>query len=405
MPEPMAFGSGIRASAIKRRYRMNAIGFSDKRLLFKRAAVALLALLFLIFLYFLNQVKKPELVNTYGRTFEKATVAEILQDNLQEDGSRVGNQVVLLKMRSGQLKGQLLEATSANGYLFGANCKPGMRVIVLSSVSGDTQVLSVYTADREWAVYLFAAVFFLVLCLVGGKRGIKSAAGLGFTILCIIYLYLPMIYKGASPFWSAILIVIITTIVTIYLISGVTVKGICAVLGTIFGVLVSGIFATLFGWLANINGYNVSNIESLLFIGQVTDVQIGGLLFSGILISSLGAVMDVAMSVASTLCELYENNPQMTRLKLFRSGINVGRDMMGTMSNTLILAFAGNSLSVLVLNYAYALPYAQIVNSYAIGIEIMQGVSGSIGIILTVPLVSMISAALLTARKKEAASV
>ena len=132
---------------------MNAIGFSDKRLLFKRATVALLALLFFLFLYFLNQIEKPELVNTYGRTFEKATVAEILQDNLQEDGSRVGNQVVLLKMRSGQLKGQLLEATSANGYLFGANCEPGLRVIVLSSVSGDTRVLSVYTADREWAVW------------------------------------------------------------------------------------------------------------------------------------------------------------------------------------------------------------------------------------------------------------
>ena len=113
--------------------------------------------------------------------------------------------------------------------------------------------------------------------------------------------------------------------------------------------------------------------------------QVGGLVFSGLLISALGAVMDVAMSISSSMQELYDQNPSMSRLELMRAGMRVGRDMMGTDSNTLILAFAGGSLSMLVLDYAYDLPYLQIINSNNIGIAVMQGLSGSFGIVLSVP--------------------
>ena len=139
-------------------------------------------------------------------------------------------------------------------------------------------------------------------------------------------------------------------------------------------------------------GYNVSNIETLSYVGQLTDIKIGGLLFSGILIASLGAVMDVAMSVSSAISEIHDKAPELSSVELFKSGMNVGRDMMGTMSNTLILAFVGSAVSELVINYAYNLPFRQIINSYNIGIEIMQGVSGSIGVILTVPAVAAITA-------------
>lgn len=113
--------------------------------------------------------------------------------------------------------------------------------------------------------------------------------------------------------------------------------------------------------------------------------QVGGLLFSGLLISSMGAVMDVAMSISSSMSEILKQNPEMTRKELFKAGIHVGRDMMGTDSNTLILAFAGSSVSMLLLDYAYNLPYQQIINSNNIGIAIMQGLSGSFGIVLSVP--------------------
>lgn len=371
----------------------------------RRIALLLLAAaLFLAWTVWLNDFEKVPLVNTGGRSFEKATVEEILTDNLQENGARIGDQRVMLRMRSGPLKGHCVEAVSPNSLLFGAACEPGMRVIAISSLAGGLDVTTVYSADRSGAVYLFIGLFLLSLYLVGGKNGLKSAAGLLFTLFCIVYLLFPMIYRGVSPFLAALIICAVTTAATLGLVAGCSVKSLCAALGTLFGVLVSGISAALFGYFAGISGLNVSTVESLLFVGQATEIRVGELLFAGILISALGAVMDVAMSVASTLNELHLKNPAMNRSELFASGMNVGKDMMGTMSNTLILAFAGGSLGTLMLNYAYDLPYAQIVNSYQIGIEIMQGVSGSIGIILTVPLVSLISSLMLGAQRNSTAS-
>lgn len=106
-------------------------------------------------------------------------------------------------------------------------------------------------------------------------------------------------------------------------------------------------------------------------------------------------VMDVAMSVSSTVNEIHSKNKELTQTELFKSGINVGRDMIGTMSNTLILAFIGNSINTLLVIYSYSLPYLQVVNMYAIGIEILRGISGTMGVILTVPFVSYISARML----------
>ena len=121
-------------------------------------------------------------------------------------------------------------------------------------------------------------------------------------------------------------------------------------------------------------------------------LHISSLLVCGILIAALGAVMDVAMSIASSCHELHALNPELTTRQLFRSGMNIGRDAMGTMANTLILAFAGSALNMLILFQAYDYPFLQIINSDMMSIEILQGIAGSIGIILTVPLVAFISA-------------
>ena len=373
--------------------------FADKKKVIKISIAVLFFIAFAVFLYFFNQVEKPELVSTNGRTFETAVVTEIVKDNIQENGSRIGDQYLKLKMLSGDLKGQTVDATSSNGNLFGAACTVGMRVVTITSVSGDVTVTSVYSQDRQYVIYIFVAIFMLIMCLIGGKNGLKSVLGLVFTFVCILFLYLPMIFRGFSPFFAAIVVVILTTFVAMLLIGGYTKKTFCAITGTVIGVIISGLAAAIFGYFAGISGYNVSDIESLLFIGQSTNIDIGGLLFSGILIASLGAVMDVGMSISSTINEIHSNSPNLTRIQLFKSGINVGRDMMGTMSNTLILAFTGSSLSTLLLDYVYNLPYLQIINSYSIGIEIMQGLSGTIGVILTVPITSAITAFMITNNK------
>lgn len=370
---------------------------SDKKHIIIRAVVVVVCLAaFIIAADRLRVTDKEPIVTTLGYSYENAKVIEVVEDNLSPDGVRVGYQMLKVQLTSGEYKGEIVNATSAEGNLFGAVCKKGDSVVVHMSVSGDSKNVSVYSKDRIVAVAAFVGIFLLLICVIGGKNSVKSVIGLVFTFVAIFMIYIPLIYRGFSPFWAAVIITIITTIVTMYLISGIAVKTLCAILGTVIGVLLAGLSAWLFGRVADIDGYNVSNIETLAYVGQITNIQIGGLLFSGILIASLGAVMDVAMSVSSAISEIHDKAPQLGCLELFKSGMNVGRDMMGTMSNTLILAFVGSAVSELVINYAYNLPFRQIINSYNIGIEIMQGVSGSIGVILTVPAVAVVTAWMLT---------
>ena len=361
--------------------------------------------LFLVFVIRLNQVDKVPIISREGQTFEKGVVTAIIQDNLQPNGTRVGEQVVRVRMTTGELKGQEIETTSSAGFLFGAPCVEGMRVIIMQSIAGDSVVSSVYSQDREFQVLAFAAVYLLALCAIGGWQGIKGALSLVFTFGCIIWVYLPLVYRGWSPFWTAVLISAITTVVSMWLIGGPTRKTLVATAGTVAGVVLAGLFSSMFSFATGITGWNVSDIESLMTLWNTGGIQVGGLLFSGLLISSLGAMMDVGMSIASAMTEIQAQTPGISRRDLFQAGMRVGRDMMGTNSNTLILAFAGGSISMLVLDYAYDLPWLQIINSNNIGIAIMQGLSGSFGVVLGVPVTVAMATLLYTLprRHQEAA--
>lgn len=356
-------------------------------------------LLLLSFLFF-RGTEKTELMETEGRNFEKAEVTAVLQDNVTENGNFAGNQTVELKLLTGEHKGESVEAISSSGYLFGAHCEKGMTVVAIVNESAGELVASVYSVNREPMIWLMAGIFVAVVVLVGGKKGLASIAGLVFTLFCIIFLFLPLIYRGISPVLAAVLVVAVTTVVTMCLIDGLSVKSLSAMAGTIGGVVIAGLFAWMFGRITRISGYHVSDIENLIYVGEMTRIRIGELLFAGILIAALGAVMDVGMSIASTLSELKETDKTLSAEDLFRSGMNVGRDMMGTMSNTLILAFTGGSINTMVFIYAYNYQYRQIINMYSIGIEIMQGLSASMGVILTVPITSLIGAWMFACKKQ-----
>ena len=377
-------------------------GLLSRKKVIRYLIYLLFVCVFAVFVFKLNQVEKTELVVRTGQTFEKAEVTEILQDNLDSNGTRVGEQKVRVKMLTGARKGEELDVTSSSGYLFGAACTVGMKVVVMQSVAGETTIASVYSQDREWVIYIFALLYLLALCVIGGKQGIKGCLGLIFTFFCVIFVYLPLVYLRFSPFWAAVFICFLTTLVTMYLIGGPTKKTCAATLGTLAGVVLAGLSAWCFSKASGISGYNVSDIETLMTLWNTNRIQVGGLLFSGLLISCLGAVMDVAMSISSAIDEIYKQNTSLTRKELFKAGMRVGRDMMGTDSNTLILAFAGSSVSTLLLDYAYDLPYQQIINSNNIGIAIMQGLAGSFGIVLSVPLTVLICTVLF--HKNEAVS-
>lgn len=276
-------------------------------------------------------------------------------------------------------------------FLYGANCVVGTKVIVRISEYDGNISGSVYGYDRGMVLYILIGLFLICIWLVGGKKGINSIIALIFTFVVIMNMYIPLMYIGVNPFLAAVVSSILIVIISMILIGDFSKKTICAILGTIWGIVIAGMIAIIFGKLAHISGYNVENIETLIYVGQNSKLDIGGLLFLGILMASLGAVMDVDMSVSSTINEVNQIDTKLTSKDLFKSGISVGRDMIGTMSNTLILAFIGNSVNTMVVIYAYAFPYLQVINTYSIGIEILRGIAGTMGVILTVPFVSDIS--------------
>jgi uncharacterized membrane protein len=362
-----------------------------KRIWVRRTVMAAIFFILILAAYRLNTMKKTELVTRTGNTYEKGVVQKVLQDNLQADGTRSGEQVVTVKMTTGVRKGEVIQMTSASGFLFGTACTPGLHVIVVQSVSGDSTVSSVYSRDRGGVILFFGLLYLVALIAVGGRQGLKASAGLIITFFIIIFIWIPLIYLRVSPIRSAVVICALTTILTFWCIGGISRKTITATLGTVSGVVIAGIFAEIFSLATGISGWNVSNIETLLTIWESNRIKVGGLLFAGILISALGAEMDVAMSISSSMQEVCRQNPGISRWELFCAGMRVGRDMMGTDSNTLLLAFVGTEVSQLVLNFAYDLPTAQVLNSNNIGIAVMQGLSGSFGIVLSVPITVLIA--------------
>lgn len=369
----------------------------------KVAVPILILVLFGVFLLVFNSTDARPITGKSGTSavkYERAKITRIISENIEKDtvqnGVYRGSQRVELELMSGDYKGDIVESDNYISALYSVICKPGTNVIVTVSTSEDSSyTVSVYSYDRAAFLYALIAAFFLIMCIIGGKKGIKSVLGLIFTFLCIFMLFIPMLYRGYSPIASSLLIVAITTCVSLWLLGGITLKTICAVLGTVLGVAIAGIISLVAGELAHLSGFTMDESETLLLIAQDHTMQVKGLLFAGILIASLGAVMDMAMSIASTIQELHTNNPTLDRKKLFLSGMNVGHDMMGTMTSTLILAFTGSALNTLIVIYSYNVPYYQLINTDMIGIEIIQGIAGSIAVVLTVPIVAFLSAELL----------
>lgn len=356
---------------------------------------AVLSAAFLVFLIFFNRsIHRTPLLADDGSTYETGVVTKITQDNIDENGVRAGNQQVVVRLTSGKYRGKEYPATSTDGYLYGATCKVGTRVTVSVSSYKDTVACSIYNYNREPLLVVFLLCFCALVIAVGGRKGVSALVGLFYTFICVLFFYLPLLYLGCDPILAAVLCCLIVTFFTLILLGGFSKKTLAAVIGTMAGCLFAGLVAKIFGSVMHLSSYNLGSIETLLFVQENSKLRLGNLLFSGILISSLGAVMDVAMSIASSMSEIDYHSPDLPLSELFRSGINVGRDMMGTDVNTLVLAFVGNSTSALICYYAYAMPHRQLLNSYFMGIQILQGLSGTFGVVFTVPLVSLTTALL-----------
>ena len=361
--------------------------------------------LFTIFLFFFNSQTDFVFNKNKGLIdFEKAVVLEVLEENLKEyevvPKLYLGTQELQIKVLTGEKKNNVYQVRNTLSRLYNVHAKKGTHLIVsIDTTKMQQQYISIYTYDRANIIYGLVIIFFALLIILGGMKGLKSVFSLVFTLVCVVFLFVPLIFRGYSPILSAVWVTILTTFVTLFLLNGWSYKTASAVFGTALGVIIAGLFASISGSLSHISTLNTSEAETLIEIATDTHMQVRGILFAGILVASLGAVMDVGMSIASAMSEIYKANPKMKKKGLFLAGMNVGKDMMGTMSNTLILAFAGGSLNTMILFYAYNMPYYQLMNIDYLSVELIQGLSGSIAVVLCVPITAVISAILIPKEK------
>ena len=350
----------------------------------------------------LNRTDEDEIASDASRmVYASAEVTAVLADNAQEDyqnaeGRRVGDQELEIRILSGYHKDEIMTVTNYMSALFNVDVDQGDRIIVRIMTDEDgSYYASVFNYDRGIVLGVFLLIFFALLAVLGGKKGAGALAGLLLTLGCIWFILIPCLIRGVPAVPVTIGVSAVAAAAGLIFLNGYSKKTLCAVCGCVGGVLAAGIAAAAAGTLSPMNGFNMQEAENLILYGADKGLKISGLLVCGVLISALGAVMDVALGIASSVWEMREQNPDASAGSLFRSGMQIGKDAMGTMANTLILAFAGSSLNMLILVQTYDIPFLQLINTDSIALEVVQSVAGSFGILLTVPLVAFISARLM----------
>lgn len=339
--------------------------------------------------------------------YEKCRVDEIMSDSCEPDevaeGNMRGTQELTAVVLTGQYEGKTLLVDNTVGPVYGSPLEVGDKFVAgISTYSNGEIRATVYEYDRSTYIFIVIALFLAITIVIGRKTGAKSVIGLVITVLAILFILLPLLLKGWSTIPTTLLICVWITLIAFVILGGISKKTICACAGTLAGILIATIIAIIVQSLVRITGYRQEYAEALLQLRQTGESTIGitGLVVAGVIVSSLGAVMDVAMSISSALNEIANVGKDLTVRELLKSGMNVGRDMVGTMTNTLILAVIGSSMTLMVYISSLGLPIRQFLASAFFALEVISGLASSFGVILAVPFTALISALMLGKRRK-----
>jgi uncharacterized membrane protein len=331
----------------------------------------------------------------FNYEFVDGEVLSIKEETINPDplipGRYVGKQKIEVKILEGIHKNQVYSVINVLSNRHNIFAEPGMKAVFTIREKDGKERVWFYNYKMDRYIYILIGLFCLTLLVFGRLSGAKSILSLIFTGVIIIFVLIPIIFRGGNPIPWAIFLSSLITVVTFLLIGDFNRKTYSAILGTIAGVMISGIISYIFGSLSKLTGIHMEKGEQILYLAADYHVKINGLMFTSILIASLGAINDVAMSIASSCNELCKRNPDIHLDDLFMSLMDIGKDIMGTMTNTLILAFTGSSLNLMLMIWGFQMNTKQFINMPVIAIELIQALSGSIGIVLTVPITASIS--------------
>ena len=322
---------------------------------------------------------------------------------LNQEEQTATKQLVTIKVLTGNFKGteRIVENMLTGNPAYDINLNKGDKVVLHVEPVSDTistpDDVDFFIADvkRDNQLLIFGAIFFAMLLLIGHKKGITSIISIVSTVALIFFMLMPMVLNGFCPIASSVLVGTLSTIITIYLVGGFNPKSSSAIIGTSSSLIFAGAISMLAIYLAHLTGF--AGEEPMFLYTARPDLNFTGILSASMVIAALGALMDTSVSIASTINEIYETDKNLSIKQLFKSGMNVGRDIIGTMSNTLILVYLGSSLPLVLLSSN--IDMNKFFNLNQVATEILSALTGSIAILVCVPITAIIAAFLIKKSK------
>jgi len=333
-----------------------------------------------------------------GSTYHRADIISISSSENQQEEDIVDT-VFTVKLLDGADKGKTREIRFSGKdtmpqYM---KTKKGQTVfIAVNTVSGDghkEEYISIYDVDNTPYIIALMIVFIVALIAVARWRGLISLAGLGLTVLLLFFVYVPLTMKGFPPLLSAVVVSLVSIFFTVPVITGRTKKTVAGIAGASAGIIFSVILTLITGAMINVSGIIDDELLTLFYVSGA-DINIRNIALSGMIIASLGAVIDVSVSVASAVHEFFIVHPGVDRKEAFSSAMQVGKDNLGSMVNTLVMAYVGSSLSLILIisiKYNADMPLLMIINNHQVLTEILKSFIGCLGMIAAVPVTAWVS--------------
>ena len=336
---------------------------------------------------------------------------EILRARVQEVVARTGPEEVFegfmptlseriifeAAVTRGERRGEIVTAAqSLSGWVTPREVARG-NVILLINVNDVWHFNGFVRTNRLLGLGL---LFVLCVLFFGGKKGFNTILSLGLTFGAIFAVFIPSIFSGINIYLTAILVCVYVIATTLLLVIGFNKKALVAAIGCASGVAVSGIITVIMDRVLFLTGLVDDQSRFLLNLPVGYPINLRAIIFAGIIIGAMGAIMDVAMSISSSLWEVKEKARMISFKTLYRSGLNIGRDIMGSMANTLILAYTGSSLSVVLILSVFSNSLMTLFNSEMIIVEILKALVGSFGILAAMPLTAFFCGLFFTKKGK-----
>ncbi|WP_324825048.1 YibE/F family protein [Sinanaerobacter sp. ZZT-01] len=343
----------------------------------------------------------------------KANVVEIIGEQQKDyslGGQEFKNRAILFKCKI--LNGEQRGKTVTVSQILDESYAP-LKEIELK----DKVIIYNYPSEEfgtEWVFGDFARLnviiwmsllFFVLMIILGGKKGINTILSLSLTCLAVFAVFIPSVLNGYNIYITSLLTCIYTIIMTLLLVNGMGKKTLATICGCVFGVIVSALLTVGMDQFLYMTGYVDEHSVYLHMMNVENPIDLKAVIFGAIVIGAMGAVMDVAMDIASSLYEIQQHMENISFHKLVRSGLTIGRDIMGTMSNTLVLAYIGSSFSSVLLLITYTSSMTELLNREQIIAEILQALVGSTAILLTIPLTAVVCGILYTKKSETSTEI